>query len=259
MSRFLCIGHRGACGYEPENTLRSFRRALDLGADGLELDVQLSGGELVVFHDAKLERTTNGRGPLRRKSFADLRRLDAGHGEQIPTLREVIDTVARRAFLNIELKGRRTARPVAALLAEYLARGWEPNDFLISSFLRRELKDFREAADSRIPLGLLLVRPTRLWLRSARALGVSAVHPPLRYVRAGLVEKAHEHGLEVFVYTVNTPESIARMRSLGVDGVFTDFPDRIAREPGESSGASRRPQLPAKTAQMVDGLDDGGE
>src|SRR5947208_10529090 len=86
MSGLLCIGHRGACGHEPENTLRSIRRALELGAQGVEIDVRFVDGELVVFHDARLERTTNGRGQLARKSFADLRALDAGLGERIPTL-----------------------------------------------------------------------------------------------------------------------------------------------------------------------------
>ena len=106
MRPFLCIGHRGACGHEPENTLRSIRRALELGAHGVEIDVRLVHGELLVMHDAKLDRTTNGRGYLARKSLEVLRALDAGQGERIPTLREVFETVHRRAFINIELKGR---------------------------------------------------------------------------------------------------------------------------------------------------------
>src|SRR6187455_3135798 len=97
MSGFLCIGHRGACGHEPENTLRSVRRALELGAHGIEIDVHYVHGELLVIHDAKLERTTNGRGYISRKSLADLRALDAGQGERIPTLREVFETVNRAA------------------------------------------------------------------------------------------------------------------------------------------------------------------
>jgi glycerophosphoryl diester phosphodiesterase len=225
----LCIGHRGASGTEPENTLRSIRSALELGAGAVEIDVRLVRGELLVFHDARLDRTTNGHGLFARKPLDYLRSLDAGLGEQIPTLREVCATVARRGFINIELKGRRTAGPTATLLRELIAeQGWKHEHFLVSSFLRRELRAFREADGGHTPLGLLLARPTRLFLRQARLLGAVSVHPPLRYTNARLVERAHEHGLRVYVYTVNEPAALERMRALGVDGVFTDFPERCA-------------------------------
>ena len=226
MSGFLCIGHRGASGHEPENTLRSIRRALELGADGVEIDVQWVGGELLVMHDAKLDRTTNGRGYLARKSLEVLRSLDAGKGERIPTLREVFETVDRRAFINIELKGRRTAGPVSALIGEFVQRhGWPYDRFLVSSFHRREL---RAIQDSHIPIGLLLTRPTRLYGVSARRVRACAVHPAVRFVTAQFVADAHRRGLRVFPYTANTPAEIDRLRALGVDGVFTDFPERVA-------------------------------
>jgi glycerophosphoryl diester phosphodiesterase len=234
-NRPLCIGHRGACGHEPENTLRSIRRALEMGVDGIEIDVQRVEGELVVFHDAKLDRTTNGRGYLKRQTFAYLRSLDAGAGERIPTLREVTEAIARRAFLNIELKGAGTARPVAELIAELMAReGWTPEHFIVSSFLRRELRDFRAVADPRIPVGVLLARPTRLWLRTARLFQASAIHPPVQLTSARFVERAHRHGLKVFAYTVNTPAGMERMRQMGVDGVFTDFPELALKAAGEA-------------------------
>jgi glycerophosphoryl diester phosphodiesterase len=239
MSKFLCIGHRGACGHEPENTLCSIRRALELGADGVEIDVQLVQGELLVMHDAKLDRTTNGRGYLARKPLALLRSLDAGKGERIPTLREVFTTVDRRAFINVELKGRRTAGPVCSLIEEFVQRhGWTYENFLVSSFHRREL---RAITDPKIPIGLLLTRPTRLYAFSARRLRACAVHPAVRFVTAQFVEDAHRRGLRVYPYTANTPSEIAHLRALGVDGVFTDFPERvvkIARQVpgGEGSG-----------------------
>ena len=221
---FLCIGHRGARGHEPENTLRSVRRALELGAHGIEIDVWFVDGELVVIHDAKLERTTNGRGYVSRKTFAQLRALDAGQGERIPTLREVFETVDRRAFINIELKGRRTAGPVRALIAEFVEqRAWRYENFVVSSFHRAEL---RAVSDPRIPIALLLARPTKLYALSARRVRAGAVNPALRFVTQRFVEDAHGRGLKVFVYTVNEPEDLARMRAWGVDGVFTDFPER---------------------------------
>lgn len=221
---FLCIGHRGARGHEPENTLRSVRRALELGAHGIEIDVRMADGEIVVIHDGTLDRTTDGSGAVSRKSLAQLRALDAGQGERIPTLSEVFETVDRRAFVNVELKGRRTAGPVSALIAEFVEqRGWSYEDFVVSSFSRAEL---RAIADPRIPIALLLARPTRLYPLSARRVRASAVNPALRYVTRQFVEDAHRRGLRVFVYTVNEPADIARMREWGVDGVFTDYPER---------------------------------
>lgn len=223
----ICIGHRGACGHEPENTLRSVRRALELGAHGIEIDVHFVDGEIIVIHDAKLERTTNGQGYVARKSFAWLRTLDAGQGERIPTLQEVFDTVNRKAFINIELKGARTAKPVSALISSYVGeRGWRYEDFLVSSFNRREL---RSVSDVQIPIGLLLTRPTRLYGVSATRVRASAVNPGARYVTARFVEDAHRRGLRVFPYTVNAPAEIARLRHAGVDGVFSDFPERVLR------------------------------
>ncbi len=226
MREFLCIGHRGASGHEPENTLRSIRRALELGAHGVEIDVRLVDGELIVFHDARLERTTNGRGAIARKRFADLRALDAGKGERIPTLREVFETVDRRAFINIELKGRRTAAPVEALIREFIERhGWRHEHFLVSSFAHGELRAIR---DPQIRIGLLLARPSRLYSVSARRVRAWSVQPALPYATARFVEDAHRRGYRVFVYTVNEPADLERMRDLGVDGVFTDFPERVA-------------------------------
>jgi glycerophosphoryl diester phosphodiesterase len=225
VGEFLCIGHRGARGHEPENTLRSVRRALALGARGIEIDVWLAGGELVVIHDAKLERTTNGRGLVSRKTFAYLRELDAGKGERIPTLREVFETVERGALINIELKGRRTAGPVTMLIEEFVAhKGWHYEDFLVSSFNRSELRAIK---NSRIRIGLLLTRPSRLYALSARRVRACAVNPAFRFVNAKFVADAHRRGLLVFPYTVNAPEDIARLREMGVDGVFTDFPERV--------------------------------
>ncbi len=178
--------------------------------------------------NSSMARTTNGRGLLARKSFAELRALDAGGGERIPTLREVFETVDRRAFINIELKGRRTAAPVEALIRELIARGdWTHEHFIVSSFFRGELRAIR---DPRIRIGLLLTRPSRLYSVSARRVRAWSVHPALRYVTARFVADAHRRGYRVFVYTVNEPADLERMRRFGVDGVFTDFPERVAAQ-----------------------------
>jgi glycerophosphoryl diester phosphodiesterase len=224
---FLIIGHRGARGHAPENTLLGIRRALELGVDAIEIDVQFVDGQLIVIHDATLNRTTNGRGRVARKPFAALRELDAGQGERIPTLAEVFELVNRRVLINIELKGRKTARPVAALIENYVqTRGWEYRDFLVSSFRRPELK---QLAGGKIPLAILFSRRTRGFPKLARELGAVAINPPLRFTTEKLITKAHALDLRVLVYTVNEPEDIARLRTWKADGIFTDFPDRAER------------------------------
>ena len=206
--------------------MRSVRRALELGASGIEVDVQRIDDELIVFHDATLDRTTNGRGYVARQSFARLRALDAGFGEQIPTLREIVEAVPRGTFINIELKGRLTARPVCALVEEFVHQsGWSYADFLISSFHRRELT---QISNPQIQIGLLLARPFRLYHFTARRLRAWSVNVALRYVTNRFVEDAHQRGFKVLVYTVNDPADIERMRAFGVDGIFTDFPERAS-------------------------------
>jgi len=220
----LCIGHRGARGHEPENTLRSVRRALEMGADGIEIDVHCLEGELVVIHDNSLNRTTNGSGLLRRHTLAEVRLLDAGKLERIPLLREVLDTVDRRALVNIELKGLRTAAPVLALVREFIAaRGWSPDDFLLSSFRRAELRALR---GSGLRIGILYGRSPRLFRRLARALDAWSINVPLAHATPGLVSRTHADGRKLLVYTVNDRADMERMQQIGVDGIFTDYPDR---------------------------------
>src|SRR5262249_34681489 len=140
---FLIIGHRGAAGLEPENTLRSFARAIEIGVDAIELDVYYVDGHLVVIHDDTLERTTNGRGDVMAQSFDGLRRLDAGGGERIPTLDEVFATVPSGFTVNVELKGPGTAEPVARCIADNA-----DVDALVSSFDHPELTRFHAAASA---------------------------------------------------------------------------------------------------------------
>src|SRR4051812_8317219 len=120
------IAHRGASGYLPENTLAAFKKAIELRADMLEFDVHaLPSGEIVLIHDHRLDRTTNAVGYLLDHAFADLRKLDAGGGEMIPTLEELLDVVNRRIPVDIELKGPGSAKGVARIIAQYIQKGWQ--------------------------------------------------------------------------------------------------------------------------------------
>lgn len=227
MSRLFCFGHRGAAGHEPENTLRSVRKALELGAHGIEVDVYFVDDQLVVIHDHTLRRTTNGSGRVANKSFAQLRALDAGLGERIPTLSEVFDTVAHRGVINVELKGPHTAAPVAALIEDYVQRrGWRWEEFLVSSFDHEQIQEAKRLAPN-LRTGALINRVPRGLAAFAHKLGAYAVNPSQRCVTPALVADAHRRGLKVFVFTVNKPKDIARIAALGVDGVFSDFPERV--------------------------------
>ncbi|HEY2328465.1 MAG TPA: glycerophosphodiester phosphodiesterase family protein [Verrucomicrobiae bacterium] len=229
--KLFCFGHRGACGYEPENTLRSVRKALEFGADGIEVDAHLADGRLMVIHDDTLKRTTGGAGRVGEKSFAYLRSLDAGKGERIPTLEEVFDAVNRRAVINVELKGPGTAEPVVRLIVQYVQeRGWRYEDFLVSSFDRAQIQAAKNLSPE-IRIGALIEKVPPGLAAFAERLGAWSLHPGKRCVTRELVANAHQRGLKVFVFTINRPADIALMGALGVDGVFTDFPDRVVTFP----------------------------
>lgn len=226
----LCIGHRGAMGYEPENTLLSIKKALDLGVDAVEVDVYNVENELVVIHDRDLSRTTNGHGYIEDVTFAYLRSLDAGKGEHVPTLKEVFDTVNRQVMVNIELKGRDTAKLVGNLIVEYLKQGWLHQDFLVSSFNHYELNQVK-AVDPQIITGMLIFGLPLGYMEIAHKLGVDVIVSALDYVTAELVTAVHQANLQAWAYTVNQPRDIKKMRQLGVDGIFTNYPDLITKSP----------------------------
>ncbi|MGD1918159.1 MAG: glycerophosphodiester phosphodiesterase [Pleurocapsa sp.] len=222
----LCIGHRGAMGHEPENTLLSVRKALELGVDAVEIDVYNVEDRLVVIHDRDISRTTNGHGYIEEATFAYLRTLDAGKGEQIPTLKEALDTINRQAIVNIELKGNNTARLTVKLILEYVRIGWSYQDFVVSSFYHYEL-NLVKAIQPNIKIGILIYGLPWGYIEIAKKLAADLVISGLDYVSSELVTAAHQENLQAWVYTVNYPKDIKKMRQLGVDGIFTNYPDLI--------------------------------
>ncbi len=223
----IVIGHRGASGHEPENTLESFRKALDLNVDMIELDVyNCRSGELVVFHDDSLRRITGHFGKVEKKTFEELRKLDAGRGEKIPALEEVLELVDRRAKVNIELKGAGTAGPAYDLMEKFVnERGWSRDDFIISSFNHSLLEEFCKTS-SEYRIGILSSKKRFDYIDTASRLSAFSAHPELKNVTPELVDSLHKHGLAVYVWVVNEPKDIKMMQDYGVDGIFTDFPDR---------------------------------
>lgn len=226
-THFTVIGHRGARGHAPENTLLGLDRGIRLGVQGVEFDVQLHpSGELLLMHDLRLDRTTNGKGLLSERSFDYIRGLDAGQGQQVPTLREALDLIDQCVVAIIELKTwSGTGAATAQVLREYLSAGWPAEKFMVSSFHLPELYEFKQAAPE-VPAGVLLCGVPLDWAGVATELGAQALNLSAEFVDAQLVADAKARGLKVYVYTVNDPDDIALMRRMGVDGVFTDYPER---------------------------------
>jgi glycerophosphoryl diester phosphodiesterase len=218
---FLIIGHRGAAGLEPENTIRSFKRALEIGVDAIELDVYCVDDRIVVIHDDTLERTTNGRGEVMATSYDALRKLDAGKGERIPTLDEVLELAGDRVTVNIELKGKGTAAPVARCIAAHTNV-----DTLISSFEHAELSRFRRAAPG-AKVAPLFHRESSKMFETARALQAWSINLSEKLASADRLATILEHGYRSLVYTVNDLAVAQRLKSDGATGIFTDYPDRM--------------------------------
>ncbi|MEN9584850.1 MAG: glycerophosphoryl diester phosphodiesterase [Pseudomonadota bacterium] len=221
------IAHRGASGLAPENTLKAIRLALALGAQAIEIDVQQADGELWVFHDRRLERCTNGGGVLTAQSRAYLAGLDAGEGEPIPTLWQVMEAIAGRAELHIELKGAHTADEVAVLTRRAEAQlGFTPAHWVVSSFHHPELARFA-ALRPEIRLGALTATIPFTLAEFAAELGAWSLNCDVDFVDAALVMDAHRRGLKVLVYTVDHTADLAALVAMGVDGIFTNRPDRF--------------------------------
>jgi glycerophosphoryl diester phosphodiesterase len=224
--RFVVVGHRGAAAHAPENTLASIEAAAARGADAIEVDLRMCGSEIVVLHDDTLDRTTDGRGPLDAIGLDALRTLDAGEGQTIPLLDEVLEACAGRLAVDLELKGEGTGAPVARELQRTFERGpLSAEDVWLTSFRLPELHSARAVAPE-LPVGLLVGRDAPDAVAHAVALGAFALHPHFRSVDPPMIAAAREHSLLVVPYTVNDAALIERMRTLGCDGVITDYPER---------------------------------
>ena len=232
----LVFGHRGASGYAPENTLASFDLAIRQGCAGLECDAQLTrDGDVVIHHDWAVDRTTNGSGEIRDLTCREIRALDAGgwfseafRGEKVPTLDELLDRIPPAITLNVELKSRPGDRPgleerVAAILRTHRRE----ETVIVSSFNHESLRRIGKTAPS-LRLGMLyealLIDP--LSYAKTRGLNLYSLHPAQEYASPELVEDAHAEGVTVACWTVNTKKRADELKSIGVDVIITNYPDR---------------------------------
>ena len=233
----IVIGHRGASGYAPEHTIPSYDLAMKLGVDYIEQDLQMtSDGTLVVMHDPILDRTTTGSGPVIEHTLAEIKQFDAGDGATVPTLREIFERYGHKANYYIETKNPEEApgmeEKLVALINEFdLRQGavdrWQ---VLIQSFSRESLLKIK-GMDAELPLIQLIVKEmssaeirAELDVMKTYAVGIG---PSRVSVDRELVEAVHEHGLHIHPYTVNDVDEMRRLIDLGVDGMFSDFPDRL--------------------------------
>jgi glycerophosphoryl diester phosphodiesterase len=228
MISYLKIGHRGAKGHVVENTMESIRKALELGVDGVEIDVhKCASSELVVFHDFTLDRMTNGSGEIKAFSLSELKKLKVNGGFKIPTLVEVLDVINKKCFVNIELKGANTAVRTFETIRSYIQeKGWSYNDFIVSSFQHKELQIVADC-DSNIQLGVLTKANVDEAIEFAKIIKAVAVHPNQALLSKENVKRAQNEGYKVYTWTVNDVKTINRMKSYHVDGIISDFPDRL--------------------------------
>jgi len=222
----LCIGHRGARGQSPENTLASIELGIAQGAQWIEIDVREHSGELIVIHDDYVDRTTNAQGLLSDFSVERLRQLDAGNGQQIPLLKEVIVTINRRAKLNIELKDSASNELILQLIEQLVQQGWHYDDFMISSFIHQDLQWFKQH-QPKLAIGALSAGVMVGYAQFAQELDAFAINLSADSINQAIIDDAHARGLKVFVYTVNDPREFLRFSDMGVDGLFTDYPARL--------------------------------
>ena len=236
------IAHRGASAYEPENTLRAFVRAIEMGATMLELDVHLSlDGALVVIHDPDLSRTTNGRGLVSELPLSEIQRLDAGLGEHIPTLEEVIEQVRGRAQLYIELKGQQTPAAVVdclrrtAFMGQAIAGSFFP-------WLPQRVKFLEPAIRTSVLIGTRDREAN--FIDWALAVGADFVHPcweraaaaPHELLTPELVASIHGRGLGIVVWHEERPEELRELVKLDVQGICTNTPDVLSGILGAAGG-----------------------
>lgn len=228
MKSILNIGHRGAKGYEPENTLVSFQKALEINADGVEFDVHVcKTGELIVIHDFTVDRTTDGRGAVADMTLSELKALKIATFFTIPALGEVVALFNKNHLINIELKGLDTAIKVCDFIEKLVQQDtFNYSNFIVSSFHKNELKTVA-SYNCKIPLGILTHGNVAEALEWASAFSAVAIHPHFSLLSSENVALMRQKGYKIYTWTVNEPDDIVRVKALAVDAIITDFPDRI--------------------------------
>ncbi len=222
---FMNWGHRGASGHAPENTILAFKTALTMGADGIECDIRESrDGKLVIFHDANFRRIAGKSSSINRLSLAEIQKIDVGNGERIPTLQALFEHTPQDFLLNLEMKD---VRPENLINAIY--RHNVQHRVLLSSFDSEVLRKVR-SLDSAIRIGYLVDRKMGLPVfKKATAMKAQAIHFSKRLITEDKIAQVHREGFLVYAYTVDAPNQMSHFMKMGIDGLFTNYPDRLSR------------------------------
>jgi glycerophosphoryl diester phosphodiesterase len=222
MQKLLRIGHRGARGYALENTLLSFQKALELDCDGIELDIHLSkDNKLVVIHDDVVNRTTNGVGKVTEMTLLELQKLG------IPSLKDVLTLVDKRCFINIEIKANHLFEILNDFIIDaVLNKGWRYKQLIVSCFNHEALHYMRKL-NKDLCIGVLTETNIDEAIQTAQVLNAYSVHPDYVLLDNTSCQKIKDAGFKVLPWTVNSSEDIEKMKKLQVDGIMSDFPDKI--------------------------------
>lgn len=223
----FCIAHRGGSRHHTENTLEAFKESLALGVDAIELDVWLVGESLLITHDRRLGKTLPGQGRLADHHPEHLKSLRLACGASLTTLPEVLELLGDKVMLNIELKGPECATAVAQTLQAFTSDfNLNTDHYVVSSFDHRQLYEFKQLLPQ-VKRGILEAGVPLNYGATADALEGYSIHPNVDFINQTMVDDAHRRGLKVWSYTVNELDDLQRMQSMGVDGVFTDHPERV--------------------------------
>ena len=219
-------------GHVLENTIESVQKAIELNVDGIEIDVFKSKtGELVVYHDPFLSRLSNSNAFIEQISLDSIKKIELIGGDFIPTLKEIVDIIPEKIFLNIELKGQDTAFETNKIIINYLnTYNFPVSKFIISSFRWDELKKIR-SINKDIPIAILVDSLYKIddAIKLAKQINAVALNPNKEFITKEIVNKIQSKNIKVYPYTINTPRNIRKMRSMGVDAIITDYPERIKR------------------------------
>jgi glycerophosphoryl diester phosphodiesterase len=226
----LRIGHRGSKGYVAENTFESINHAILLGVDGIEIDIfKCLSGELVLSHENDLKRLTGKSGQLEKLTLDELKKFLVVGKYKIPTLIDVLTRIEAPLFVNIELKGLNTARATSQIIADLSENtSWSINSFIVSSFNWDELEQFR-SIDKHTPVGVLVSKSMSIneAIEFGKKINAQAIHPNFRLLNDKTVKKIRNNGFKIYTWTVNNEDDINFMKKLKVDGIISDYPDRI--------------------------------
>ena len=226
----LRIGHRGSKGYVAENTLESINHAILLGVDGIEIDVfKCLSGELVLSHENNLKRLTGKSGQLEKLTLGELKKFLVVGKYKIPTLTDVLKIIETPLFVNIELKGLNTAQATSKIITNLSkSTSWRLENFIISSFNWNELEQFR-SIDKNTPVGVLLSNSMSIneAIEFGKKINAQAIHPNFKLLNEKTVKKIKNNGFKIYTWTVNSKDDINCIKKFKVDGIISDFPDKI--------------------------------